>query len=104
MPHDPNLVDLGAIAKALRLEAKSRESPREIQARIEHEAAEAAHQRQKDLLITRAVLITVGVVSVVCIAVVLVPGLPPENAKWATTILTTITSAGLGYMTGRNSK
>jgi hypothetical protein len=104
LPHDPNLGDLRVIVKALRLEAKSRESPREIQARIARESAEAAHQRHKDLLITWAVLITVGVVSAVCIMVVFLPGVPPENARWATTLLTTIVSAGLGYMTGKNSK
>jgi len=104
MPQDPNPADLGAIIKGLRWEAKSHESPREIQARIEHEAAEAVHQRHKDLLITRAVLITVGVVTALCITVVLLPGIPSENAKWATTLLTTIVSAGLGYMTGKNSK
>jgi hypothetical protein len=36
--------------------------------------------------------------------VVFLPGVPPENARWATTLLTTIVSAGLGYMTGKNSK
>jgi hypothetical protein len=104
MPKDLNPPDLIMIIKALQLEAKSRESPREIQARIEREVAEAAHQHRKDLLITRAVLIIVGVVAVVCIVVVLLPGIPPENAKWATTLLTAIVSAGLGYMTGKSSK
>lgn len=56
------------------------------------------------MVILWAVLMTVGVVSVVCIIMIVVSGAPVDNAKWATTVLTTIISAGVGYMTGKGSK
>jgi len=49
------------------------------------------------------VLGTASIVSVICFWIVLVPGQPGENAKWATSLLTAIVSGGLGYMTGKNS-
>jgi hypothetical protein len=55
-------------------------------------------------MIVRTILITVSVTAVICCWIVLVPGQPAENAKWTTTLLTTIVSGGLGYMTGKNSK
>jgi hypothetical protein len=82
---------------------KTREDPDERQARLRREEADAEHQRRKELLILRAVLITLGVTALVCIGVIVIPGSPPENAKWATTLLT-IVSAGVGYMTGKSSK
>jgi len=46
----------------------------------------------------------VGAMTLVCVVAVFLPGMPAENSKWATTMLTTIVSAGVGYMTGKNSK
>lgn len=93
-----------SLVKAMRLAFKPYETTREVQSRLRREEADAEHQRRKDIAILRAVLIAVGVVSVVCIAVVLIPGVPPENARWATTLLTSIVPTSLGYMTGRNSE
>ena len=62
------------------------------------EEADAAHRRSKEINGLTAVLIITGVVTIVCIGVVVVPGSPPENAKWATTLLTAIVSGGLGYV------
>jgi len=75
-----------------------------IQARLRREEANAQHQRRQEVLLLRATLITVGVVSVICLWIVLIPGYPPENVEWATTLLTMIVSGGLGYTTGKNSK
>jgi hypothetical protein len=82
----------------------SREHPDELAARLRREEADAEHERRKDLLLLWAVLMTVSVVSVVCIVIIAVSGASVDNAKWATTVLTTIISAGVGYMTGKSSK
>lgn len=86
------------------LSIESREHPDERGARLRREHADAEHERRKDLVLLWAVLITVGVVSVVCVVIIAVSGAPVDNAKWATTVLTTIISAGVGYMTGKSSK
>jgi len=75
-----------------------------MEARLRREEADAQPQQHKEILLLRAILITVGVVSVICLCIVLIPGYPPENVKWATTRLTMIVSGGLGYTTGKNSK
>lgn len=104
---------LGDLAKNWDL--KARESNKEVQARLQREAEDAAHQRLKDAedaahqrlrdkAILVFVLIIVGLVSLLCISVVVIPGAPPENVKWATTLLTTIVAGGLGYMTGKGAK
>jgi hypothetical protein len=87
-----------------RLSIESLEHPEVRDSRLRREEADAEHQRHKEVLILWAILIIVGVVSVICLWIVLIPGYPAENVKWATTLLTMIVSGGLGYMTGRNSK
>jgi hypothetical protein len=74
------------------------ETPAERTSRLRREEADAAHRWSKEIMILRAVVMATGVVMVVCIGVVIVPGSPPENAKWATTLLTAIISGGLGYL------
>lgn len=88
----------------LEFSIESREHPEVRDSRLHREEADAEHQRNKEVLILWAILIAVGVVSVICLWIVLIPGYPAENVKWATTLLTMIVSGGLGYMTGRNSK
>ena len=101
-PVRPAQDSLAELAK--RYDVKSRDHPAEIKARLRREEDEAAHQRKRDLIILYAVLIAVGIVSVICMIVIFVHGLGSDDEKWATTVLTMIVSAGLGYMTGRGSK
>jgi hypothetical protein len=103
-PEDPPLSALIKYAKGYQIQIESRDDPEIIRSRLRREEADAEHQRRNEGLILRAVLIAVGFVSAVCIWVVLMPGRPAESVKWATTLLTTIVSGGLGYMTGKNSK
>jgi hypothetical protein len=74
------------------------ETPAERTSRLRREEADAAHRRSKETVILWGVVIATAVVLIVCIGVVIVPGSPPENAKWATTLLTAIVSGGLGYL------
>jgi cation transport ATPase len=87
-----------------KLAFESREHPDEMGARLHQERADADHERRKEMVILWAVLMTVGAVSVVCITMIVISGAPVDNAKWATPVLTTIVSAGVGYMTGKSSK
>ena len=87
-----------------RLLFESREHPDEMDARLHRERADAEHERRKDMVILWAVLMTVGVVSIVCVVIISASGTSVDNAKWATTVLTTIVSAGVGSMTGKSSK
>jgi hypothetical protein len=88
----------------IKIALESREHPDERDARLRREEADAEHQRRIEGLIVRTILVTVSVAAAICFWIVLVPGQSAENAKWATTLLTTIVSGGLGYMTGKNSK
>jgi hypothetical protein len=74
------------------------EAPAERTSRLRREEADAAHRRSQERIILGAVVIATAAVMVVCIGVVIVPGSPPEDAKWATTLLTAIVSGGLGYL------
>ncbi len=80
------------------------ETPSERASRLRREEADAAHRRSKETTVVRAIVIATAVVLVVCIGVVLVPGSPPENSKWATTLLTSVVSLGLGYLLRRDEK
>jgi hypothetical protein len=104
MEQKPSLIDLAKLPKGTSFTLTTHETRPELESRLRREEADAEHQRKKDLMIVRGVMIAVGLVCVACVAVVLIPGVPPENAKWATTLLTTIVSAGLGYATGKSSK
>ncbi len=46
----------------------------------------------------------VSVVSGTCLVVAVIPAVPDDTRKWATTLLTSIVSAGLGDMTGKASR
>lgn len=107
--------DLQKYGKDFDLTLKPKETPEERKSRLRREEADAEHhrkreaadaelQRKKELLILWAVLMIVGAMTFVCVVIVFLPGAPPENSKWATMFLTTIGSAGIGYMTGKNSK
>ena len=74
------------------------ETPAERTSRLRRDEADAAHRRFRETFILLAVVIATAVVMVVCLGVVIIPGSPPENAKWATTLLTAIVSGGLGYL------
>jgi len=76
----------------------------ELASRRRRAEADAEHQRKKDVLILRAIQVIVGIVTIVCVLIVFLPGMPAENSTWATTQLTIIVSAGVGYSWGKKSK
>lgn len=74
------------------------ETPAERDSRLRRDEADAAHRRSRETFVLRAVVTATAIVMIVCIGVIVVPSSPPENAKWATTLLTAIVSGGLGYL------
>jgi hypothetical protein len=73
------------------------ETPSERASRLRRDEADAAHKRSRETFVLRSVVIATAVVMVACLGVVIIPGSPPENVRWATTLLTAIVSGGLGY-------
>lgn len=84
-------------------EIKPRLSPQELRSRIQRDDDDAAHERRKEMIILIALLIGIGAIFGACLTVALRPG-PSEDKKWAMSILASIVSAGLGYITGRSSR
>ena len=83
---------------------KGVESREELKTRLARESRDSTHRIWRESLLfgifTTGVLIVAGA----CLWISLRPGQSPENQKWATTLLTTIVSAGVGYLTGKSSK
>lgn len=86
------------------LEFKDVEAADERRSRLRREEAEASHRRRREMIILVAVVVVVGVAVALCLWVILGPGYSVENMKWATTMLTSIVSAAVGYATGKAGK
>jgi hypothetical protein len=84
-------------------EVKSRPTLPEVQSRLRIEEAQSAHERRKDLLILMATLIALALVVISCLVVVFQAG-PSEDKKWAMSVIASIVSGGIGYLTGKSSK
>jgi hypothetical protein len=103
-PPRANQLDLAKVTRQYKLELKSHELPQEMQARLEKERLEARNERIKDLILFVAVIIGVASVGGVCIWFVVGPSHSADDKKWAFSVLASIVSAGVGYLTGKGSK
>lgn len=93
---------------------ESPELPQELESRLRREEADATHKRDEEREESahrraRERVILYAVVATVCVAALVSAGLSiwpigSESAKWANTMLTTIVSAGVGYMMGKSNK
>lgn len=101
-------VDLNEMAQrpdaVVELQVRSPEHPEELQARLRRQEAQEQHERRKDLAVTAAVLFGVATLMGFCIWTVGSAGSSPDDKKWATALLTSIVTAGLGYLTGKATK
>jgi hypothetical protein len=100
----PKTVSLSHLLDPENLELKTRDHPEERQSRLRREEADAEHQRRKDFALFVIVAVMVSVVATACLWVTLSSGYPADVQKWASSLLTVIISASLGYMTGKSSK
>ena len=105
-PGKKSVTEFGSVVlpKGVKLKIESPESPAEIRSRLQEQKAEAIHARSKDLLLFRVVLAGVVAVAGLCLWVALGPGHTPDDKKWSTSILTSMVSAGVGYLTGKAVK
>lgn len=80
------------------------ETPEELRSRLQREEAAARHERFKDLVILVAVLLGVAVMMAFGLRIAADSNSSPDDKKWATALLTSIVSAGLGFLTGKATK
>lgn len=103
----PDQTDLKALFVELRKRAEITLSvkPPESKAEREHRhslaSADARFERTKDLIVLIAVLLGVGAVLVLCLWIAVGSASSPEDKKWATAILASVVTAGLGYLVGK---
>ena len=103
----PSDIDPIGPVEGLRFEEvrlKGVETREESKARLARESHEAVHRVWRESVLFGIFTVGVTVVAVACLWIALKPGQSPDNQKWATTLLTTIVSAGVGYLTGKASK
>jgi hypothetical protein len=100
----PGHVDLEKLGKSYIVGIKSPEHPLEMEARLRNDAADAAHQRIKDLVGFYAAIAGVAGVAILCGYLALAPGSSADEKKWATASLASIVSTGVGIITGKNLK
>jgi hypothetical protein len=79
-PRDrPLTVGSFILSDVLEFSIASREYPDVRDARLRREEADAEHQRLKEILLLRAILITVGVGTVICLWIVLIRSYLPKT-------------------------
>ncbi|HEX8162174.1 MAG TPA: hypothetical protein VF538_09895 [Pyrinomonadaceae bacterium] len=81
-----------------------REDPETAAARREIEIADSAHRRRISLLLHVTALSVIGIVVVLCVWMITHAGADGEDRKLAITLLTSIVTGFVGYVTGRASK
>lgn len=99
-----NKVDLELLAKQAHFEIKTHELPQELESRLRKEEADAALQRRKDFLLFLAAVLGVGGIAILCIVVAIRPSGSADDKKWATAVLTSVVSAAVGFLAGKNSR
>lgn len=86
------------------LAARLRQEGAKAASDLEREGHEAWNERLKSLLVFLVLLTAVAVTFLICAIITFGAGWSPEEKKWASSLLTIIISAGVGYLTGKKSK
>lgn len=76
------------------------EHAEERASRLRQREEDAKHARRKDLIVLVAILVGVAAVMGLC-GWTAVMGASPDDKKWATAVLTSMVTAGLGYLSGK---
>lgn len=99
-------VDLTEIISnpSFKFSVMTNEDASERETRLRIAEADAAHQRQKELLLYRLTAGVIAVVVLICAWIVLRRGLSTEEGKLALALLTSIVTGLVGYVTGQASK
>jgi len=104
MDQDPgSTIDIGSLAndRNLTVEVKTAESIEERAHRLSEAALDNKARRTKDLWLFFVLLAGVSVVGGACLMASIDSKTSAEDKKWATAMLTSIVSAGVGYLTGK---
>jgi hypothetical protein len=83
---------------------ESREDPQERRSRIAIKEAQARHELWRDKILLVACLVALGVLGVVCLLFLFLPGQSTESRTWAAASLTAIVSGVVNYSLGRAGK
>ena len=78
-------------------QVKTPETPEEIQSRLRRDEAADRHERLMSIILVASIL----VVTSFCLWVISRERSTTDGRKWATGLVTSIVSAGLGYVTGK---
>ncbi len=78
-------------------QVKTPETPEEIQSRLRREEAADRHERVMSVIFVASIII----VTSFCLWIIARERSTPDERKWATGLITSIVSAGLGYVTGK---
>ena len=89
---------------AKRFKVSSHETAPELKARLSREDADAVHERRKDWWLFVVVSSLTYLTALICLLVSVLPQLPPDDKKWANSLLATIITAALSYWAGTKSK
>jgi hypothetical protein len=88
-----------------RLEGTFTFKPAETKAERDHqlatEAADGRHERRKDLIILIAVLLGLATILGLCLSLAISKESSAEDKKWATAVLASTVTLGMGYLVGK---
>src|ERR1700716_625087 len=99
--------DFGTIFSAFRnrveisVSVKPLESKAERDHRLIRESSQAGYERTRDLIILVAVLLGIATILGVCVWLAIGTTSSPEDKKWATAILASTVTLGMGYLVGK---
>lgn len=101
-----NRLNLNELANSpdIQLSITPREDPEVRASRLKIEEANAAHQRQKELILYYVTSAVIALVVGICSWTILKKGLTAEEGKLALALLTSIVTGLVGYVTGRAAK
>jgi hypothetical protein len=80
---------------------KPPESKAEREFRFAAESASAKYERTRDLIILVFVLVGITAILGVCGWLAVSPHSSPEDKKWATALMASIVTLGMGYLVGK---
>jgi hypothetical protein len=93
---NPKLLDNAVFSRPL--------TPEERKSKIKREEWGALVSHLKDILISLFALVSVSVFIYICVTIINSATSSPDDKKWATSVITLITSGVIGYLSGKASK
>jgi hypothetical protein len=83
---------------------RRRETEDERKSRLRQQEWTTKVKLGKDVIISLAALAAGGIVVYICLNVILNPNASPDDKKWATSLVASVASGLVGYLTGKASQ